>query len=97
MSLLFNFPYFSRSDSRLVGVFSLLPFKACFGLYHAQEYYFKSAACIDLACFRHLPCAIYILFQVQRLSRRPVFEGVYGVPANTMLGGKLFQLIVYNC
>ena len=48
----------------------------------------------DLACFRQLFCAIHILYQFcfQCSSRRFLKE--FSVPANTMLGGKLFQLFI---
>ena len=58
---------------------------------------FRSALRIlpDLACFRQLLCAIHILYQFcfQCSSRRFLKE--FSVPANTMLGGKLFQFF-YN-
>ena len=51
------------------------------------------AACIDMACFQQLPCAIYT-FCSQCSFRSGFFFYVFDVPANTMLSDKLFQLFI---
>ena len=51
------------------------------------------AACIDMACFQQLPCAIYT-FCSQCSFRSVVVFNVFDVPANTMLSNKLFQLFI---
>ena len=52
---------------------------------------FSSAACIGLASFRHLPRAVYFLIQIFIWK---CFWTEFSVHANTMLGGKLFQLFI---
>ena len=53
--------------------FSLLPAKSYLVYIMLSIILFKSALCIDLACFGQLPCAINVLFPV---LIQKVFKGV---------------------